>query len=180
MSLTERRVVVVREVRVERSPIRWWLNHRTRVPLSSSGPFRLCRAIGVRAPGPICAHGQRLVHALGVLHRIDDRLAAQAAARAAAARAAAGPAHLAGWLCIHNGAGPGYPHEGTGWNPTHEYSGPLQMSSGWGGYPVSDWNVVPEYEVYADAEAVASAHGFDPGWMSGQWPNTYPPCAGLF
>lgn len=174
MTLKERRVVVVHEIRRQRAPVRWWL-HRRR-SLEAETVYRFCVALGTSVPGPICVHGQRLVHALGVLHRIDANLAA----KAAAARAAAGPAHLAGWLCIHNGAYPGAAHEGTGWNPSHDYSGPLQMSSGWGGYPVYDWNTIPEMQVYADAEVVAAQNGFSYTWMSQQWPNTYPPCAGLF
>lgn len=185
MTTVERRAVAVREIRTNRAPVRWWVGVlKRRFPQAASPGYPLCRAIGVRAPGAICSHGQRLVHALRVLRRIDARIAAAAAARAAReaarARATAGPAHLAGWLCIHNGRGPGYPHEGTGWNPSHEYSGPLQMGGGWGGYPVSDWNALPEEQVYEDAEVVAAAHGFDYSWMAGQWPRTFPPCADLF
>jgi hypothetical protein len=175
MTLHERRVVVVREVARQRAPVRWWL-HRRR-SLESTNVYPLCVALGTAVPGPICSHGQRLVHALGVLHRIDAKLAA----RAAAARAAAEPAHLAGWLCIHYGRHPGVPgdpHEGTGWNG--QYSGPLQMHPYWGGYPVTDWNALPEMQVYADAEKVAAAQGFSYSWMAGQWPNTFPPCADLF
>jgi hypothetical protein len=89
-------------------------------------------------------------------------------------------AHLAGWSCITNGAYPGAPHEGNGYNGP--YVGPLGMTDPWAGYssPGPDWHLTPVLVVYAIAEKVAAAHGFDPGWMSGQWPNTYPPCADRF
>jgi hypothetical protein len=83
--------------------------------------------------------------------------------------------HLALWRCIHRG-------EGDGWDPSHTYSGPLQMTSYWAGYPVYDWNAVPLREVYADAEAQLRVHlrrGDASAWLSQQWPNTSPPCAGL-
>lgn len=169
MTLTQRRSVVLGVVRRERIPIHRWLHSRS---LTDAWPYHFCRALGTPVPGLVCIHGQRLVDALAVLHRIDVKIAA----RAAATR----PAHLAGWLCIHNGRYPGAAHEGNGWSPNGLYSGPLQMSSGWGGYAVSDWNALPEMKVYADAEAVASREGFRPTWMSGQWPNTYPGCADLF
>jgi hypothetical protein len=81
--------------------------------------------------------------------------------------------HMAGWLCIHAG-------EGDGWNPSHSYSGPLQMTPYWSGYPVYDWDTVPMAQVFADADTVAREHGYSYGWMAGQWPNTFPRCAGYF
>jgi len=80
--------------------------------------------------------------------------------------------HYAGWMCIHGG-------EGNGDDPTGTYHGPLQMTSGWAGHNV-DWNNVPMSEVFAIADAEARAHGYDYTWMHGQWPNTFPPCAGYF
>jgi hypothetical protein len=50
------------------------------------------------------------------------------------------------------------------------------MTSGWAGYPVSDWNTLPISEVYADAEAQYRASGYSVAWLEGQWPNTSPPC----
>lgn len=172
MTLTERRAVVAREIRRQRIPVRRWL--RTRRLAADANVYHFCAAIGVNAPGPVCVHGQKLVHAIKVERNLDLRIAALAAARAA-------PTHLVGWLCIHNGrhpGAPGDPHEGRGYNGA--YSGVLQMSAGWGGYPVSDWNTVPDLVVYRDAEAVAAQHGFAASWMIGQWPSTYPPCADLF
>jgi hypothetical protein len=52
------------------------------------------------------------------------------------------------------------------------------MTSGWAGYPISDWNTVPIAEVYADAEAQYRASGYSVAWLEGQWPNTSPPCLG--
>ncbi len=91
-----------------------------------------------------------------------------------------GPAHLAGWRCITNGAYPGAAHEGNGYNGS--WTGPLGMTTPWAGYmpPGSDWVHSDPVAVYSIAEKVAAAHRFDPVWMRGQWPNTYPPCAGLF
>jgi hypothetical protein len=88
--------------------------------------------------------------------------------------------HLAGWSCITNGAYPGAPHEGHGWNGP--YSGPLQMTNPWMGYsaPHGDWNSIGDRAVYAIADRVAAQHGYSYSWMAGQWPNTYPPCANRF
>jgi hypothetical protein len=77
--------------------------------------------------------------------------------------------HYALWNCIHGG-------EGNGWDPSGTYSGPLQMTRGWAGYPISDWNTVPISEVYADAETQYRASGYSVAWLEGQWPNTSPPC----
>lgn len=162
-----RRAVVVSKVRRERSPVRWWLRHRR--TLEGRVVYRPCRALGTGVPGPICEHGQRLVVALHELRAIDAELGL----RLTRARAAAAPAHLAGWECIHGG-------EGDGWNPSHDYSGPLQMTSGWEGYPISDWDTIPRMQVYADAEAKAAENGFSYSWMAGQWPNTFPRCARFF
>jgi hypothetical protein len=79
--------------------------------------------------------------------------------------------HYALWNCIHGG-------EGNGWDPSGTYSGPLQMTRGWAGYPISDWNTVPISEVYADAETQYRANGYSVGWLEQQWPRTSPPCLG--
>lgn len=88
--------------------------------------------------------------------------------------------HFSGWSCITNGAYPGAPHEGDGYNGL--YSGPLGMTTPWEGHypPGRDWVHSSISAVYAIAEEVASSHGFNYGWMSGQWPRTFPPCAGYF
>ncbi len=78
-------------------------------------------------------------------------------------------AHLALWNCIHNG-------EGNGWDPSGTYSGPLQMTRGWAGYPISDWNTIPLAQVYADAETQYRLRGYSRAWLEGQWPRTSPPC----
>jgi hypothetical protein len=98
-----------------------------------------------------------------------------AAARAALQRMTL-PAHYAGWNCIHNGAYPGAPHEGSGTNGP--YSGWLQMTNPWLGQS-GNWNAMGA-AVYAVAERVAARQGFSPAFMRGQWPNTYPPCARFF
>jgi hypothetical protein len=90
------------------------------------------------------------------------------------------PPHYAGWSCITNGAYPGAPHEGNGYNG--RYSGPLGMSTPWMGFypPGRDWVHSSVVSVYWIAERVAARYGFAYAFMRGQWPNTYPPCAGRF
>lgn len=81
--------------------------------------------------------------------------------------------HMGLWLCIHGGEGNSHPSSG------HPYSGPLQMTSYWAGYPIYDWATVPVSVVYADAEAQLQIHlrrGDVYPWLAQQWPNTSPPC----
>lgn len=93
--------------------------------------------------------------------------------------------HWTGWSCITHGPhfnNTGY-HEGNGYNGS--YTGPLGMSTPWAGYTpqqfgYSDWVHTPTSVVYSVAERVAAAHGFSYTWMAGQWPQTFPPCAGYF
>jgi hypothetical protein len=98
----------------------------------------------------------------------------------AAANARLLPAHYAGWRCITNGAYPGAPHEGNGYNGP--YSGPLGMTTPWMGFrpPGPDWVHSPVVAVYRIAETVMARSGFSYGSMRGQWPLTFPPCAGYF
>jgi hypothetical protein len=90
--------------------------------------------------------------------------------------------HYRGWLCIH--LGPSFnstgPHEGNSSSGT--YTGPLQMTNPWLGQsaPGGSWAAAPLSTVFAIAERVARRYGFSSSFMAGQWPNTYPPCAGYF
>ncbi len=87
-----------------------------------------------------------------------------------------GPAHMRFWLCVHGGEGNSHPYTG------HPYSGPLQMTSYWAGYPIADWASVPASVVYRDAEEQLQKHmrlGDVYGWIAGQWPNTSGGCLGL-
>jgi hypothetical protein len=92
------------------------------------------------------------------------------------------PAHYRGWLCIH--LGPSFnstgPHEGNSWSGT--YTGPLQMTNPWMGHraPGGSWASIPMRAVFAIAEQESAKYGFSYSYMSGQWPNTYPPCARYF
>lgn len=88
--------------------------------------------------------------------------------------------HWAGWSCITNGAYAGAPHEGNGYNGS--YTGPLGMTTPWAGhYPTgSDWVHTPISVVYGFAEQEAARNNFNYSWMQGQWPRTFPPCAGFF
>lgn len=88
--------------------------------------------------------------------------------------------HWAGWSCITNGAYPGAPHEGNGYNGS--YTGPLGMSTPWAGHypPGKDWVHSNRAAVYAIAEQVAARYHWSYTWMQHQWPNTFPPCARYF
>lgn len=84
------------------------------------------------------------------------------------------PAHYAGWMCIHSKEG--------AWNdPGAPYYGGLQMSWNWMGVvPGGDaGKLAPMHQMWL-AERVSAKYGFSYSWMSGQWPNTFPPCAGYF
>jgi hypothetical protein len=80
-------------------------------------------------------------------------------------------AHLAGWLCIHSREG--------AWNDTGDpYWGGLQMHPGWGGVThASDLSPMGQMQL---AETGYRNSNYSHAWLAGQWPNTYPPCAGLF
>lgn len=120
----------------------------------------------------VCDRTRRKLLAHRWLHRVaSERLAAMAPPAAG---------HWRGWSCITNGAYPKAPHEGNGYNGL--YSGPLGMTTPWAGYmpPGRDWVHSNVGAVYAIAEKVAATHGFNYGWMHGQWPNTFPPCAAFF
>lgn len=112
------------------------------------------------------------------LARVMVERIAEAKRRLAVSRAGSG--HYAGWACITNGAYPGAPHEGNGYNGS--YTGPLGMSTPWAGHspPASDWVHTPVSAVYAIAEQEAARHGFSYSWMVSQWPSTYPPCSARF
>lgn len=88
--------------------------------------------------------------------------------------------HYSGWSCITNGAYPGAAHEGNGYNGS--WTGPLGMTTPWAGHypPGKDWVHSNISAVYAIAEQEAAKHGWNFTWMHGQWPNTFPPCAGYF
>lgn len=81
--------------------------------------------------------------------------------------------HLAGWICIHNQEGAWNASTGNG------YYGGLQMSYGWAGRVTNAALLSPAQQIAA-AEAEAAEHHWNYGWMHGQWPNTFPPCAGHF
>lgn len=85
-------------------------------------------------------------------------------------------AHWSLWSCITNGAYPGAPHEGNGYNGS--YTGPLGMTIPWAGHSPStgDWVTTPRAEVYAYAEQEYRENGYSTAWLRGQWPATSPPC----
>jgi hypothetical protein len=81
--------------------------------------------------------------------------------------------HVSGWLCIHSREGAWNAQTGNG------FYGGLQMTYGWAGRVQNAAMLSPGQQIAA-AEAEAATHGWSSSWMRGQWPNTYPPCAGLF
>lgn len=83
-----------------------------------------------------------------------------------------GVAHRAGWLCIHSREGDWHANTGNG------YYGGLQAHYGWGGVARMDL-LSPEAQM-AVAEREFRKTGYSHAWLAGQWPNTYPPCAGYF
>jgi hypothetical protein len=89
--------------------------------------------------------------------------------------AVGGIAHLALWLCIHRGEGAWNANTGNG------YYGGLQMTAGWYGGSGHLASSDPPAVQMAAAEAglqAAIRQGREYSWLSGQWPNTSPPCLG--
>jgi hypothetical protein len=93
-----------------------------------------------------------------------------------------GIAHRAGWLCIHSGyLGGRRVSSGEGaWNANtgNGYYGGLQAHYGWGGVPRMD--LLSAEAQMSVAERELRKNGGSHAWISGQWPNTGPPCLGLF
>jgi hypothetical protein len=96
------------------------------------------------------------------------------AAKAHTSRKPTAPAHWRGWLCIHSREGAWNADTGNG------FYGGLQMTYNWMGVirGKASW-YSPLKQMWA-AERVSARYGFSWSWLRGQWPNTYPPCAGLF
>jgi hypothetical protein len=140
----------------------------TSPPAGSTDPVTYWHSLAVKRLHLLGKRERRIVHLLGVVHKLRG------------GSSSGRIAHLAGWLCIHNGAYPGAPHEGRGRNGP--YSGPLQMTSPWMGHypPGGSWDNLSDSAVYAIAESVAAGQHFSYSFMRGQWPNTYPPCASRF
>lgn len=82
------------------------------------------------------------------------------------------PPHAAGWICIHNLEGAWNANTGNG------YFGGLQAHYDW--YGVARMDLLSPGQQMWHAEHVAAANGFSYSFMQGQWPNTFPPCAGYF
>jgi hypothetical protein len=84
------------------------------------------------------------------------------------------PTHYNGWICIHRQEGAWYSNTGNGF-----YNG-LQMTWNWGHGIVGDPNKYTPLQIMQAAERGYRESGYSSAWMSGQWPNTYPPCSNLF
>ena len=81
--------------------------------------------------------------------------------------------HESGWLCIHSREGAWNANTGNG------FYGGLQMTYGWMGLVTRADLLSPAQQMRA-AETGYRRSGYSDSWMRGQWPNTYPPCAGRF
>lgn len=84
------------------------------------------------------------------------------------------PAHYNGWMCIHRSEGAWYSDTGNGF-----YNG-LQMTYNWGNGIVGNPNNYTPLQIMWAAERGYRSSGYSHGWLSGQWPNTYPPCSSYF
>jgi hypothetical protein len=82
------------------------------------------------------------------------------------------PPHYNGWNCIHSREGAWNSNTGNG------YYGGLQAHYGW--YGVSRMDLLSPLQQMWHAERQYKNSGYSHAWLSGQWPNTYPPCAGFF
>jgi hypothetical protein len=141
---------------------RWWHTHR--YPATARGQHARCAATGVRMPAWVCWYASAARWTQRELEQTRAKLVPPVG-------------HLALWQCITTGAYPGAPHEGNGYNG--QYSGPLGMTTPWAGHmpPGRDWVHSDPMAVYAIADQEAQKHSYSDGWMRGQWPATYPPCA---
>ena len=82
-------------------------------------------------------------------------------------------AHESGWLCIHSREGAWNANTGNG------FYGGLQMTYGWMGLVTRADLLSPAQQMRA-AETGYRRSGYSRSWLLGQWPNTAPPCLGLF
>lgn len=176
LSLEQKRTVVVKTIARERSPLRWWLHHRTRLPASASAPLVYCTSVGTQLPGAICVHAYRMVNAVHVLRRIDGHLAAIAWKTAHAEELAAWSS-VPGWLhgafaCIHRYEGSWTSNTGNG------YYGGLQMDlafqSRYGADYLARWGTADNWPVWAQQKAAARAYVSGRGFYP--WPNTARAC----
>jgi hypothetical protein len=82
------------------------------------------------------------------------------------------PPHYNGWNCIHSREGPWDANTGNG------YYGGLQAHYDW--YGVARMDLLSPLQQMWHAENTYQNSGYSSAWLHGQWPNTYPPCAGFF
>jgi hypothetical protein len=83
------------------------------------------------------------------------------------------PTHYAGWMCIHRGEGSFNANTGNG------YYGGWQQTYPWMGYRIR-WDLQDPLTTMWILEREAARRNFSYSWMQGQWPQTFPPCAGYF
>lgn len=121
-----------------------------------------CRALNIITTPNICWHA----HAARWTARELEQTRAKI-------RASQRPAHMGGWICIHGREGAWNSQTGNG------FYGGLQMTYGWMGL-VSNAALLSPLQQMMAAETGYRLSGYSHAWLAGQWPNTYPPCAGYF
>lgn len=168
LSLEQKRNVVAAAVKKERTTVRWWVTHRGRMTANARVPLVYCRAIGIRAPGAVCAKAQRLIKDLRLLRRIDAKIAAARAAQLLASF----PPHHALWMCIHAGEGR-WDDPNSGGNG---HWGGLQMTPGWGGLFTGTADHYSQAQQEWFAETGYRRSGYSRSWLQGQWGQTIGPC----
>lgn len=87
------------------------------------------------------------------------------------------PPHYKGWICIHNREA-----KTAGWqaNTGNGYFGGLQMSYNWENVIPGKASNLPAIAQMWAAELIGARSEFSYSFMSGQWPNTFPPCSSYF
>ena len=118
------------------------------------------------------AHAERRTRSFAYLQWIDHLWSHRRIAARRYARAHPLIGHRTLWLCIHSREGAWNAQTGNG------FYGGLQMTYGWDGLVENAALLSPAAQMRA-AETGYRRSGYSVSWLEGQWPNTYPPCAGL-
>jgi hypothetical protein len=112
-------------------------------------------------PGP---HGWQMIRDIDAYRRLTRRVVQL--------KRMMRPVHYSGWVCIHRQEGAWNSNTGNG------FYGGLQMHKGWGGVLYA--HLLSPIAQIRLAEDGYRRSGYSHSWLAGQWPNTYPPCAGHF
>jgi hypothetical protein len=128
---------------------------------ASNDPLAYWHSLAVKRLHLLGKREHRIVRLLEVVHKLRG-----------SPSSSGGIAHRVGWLCIHSREGAWNANTGNG------YYGGLQAHLNW--YGVYRMDLLSAEAQMAHAETVYRSTGYSHSWLAGQWPNTYPPCAGLF